>query len=215
MRETLRKWTVAAVTIALAASASGAAAQSGPTGSLSGRVIDQSQSAVPGVTVTATNVATNDTRVDVTDGEGVYRLAALTVGRYQLTFQVNGFKTLQRSGVLVEAAVPRTIDVQLELGGVTEQVTVSVDPPVLQNTTPTVARRLSSEEITSVPSSTRSFTHLLTATAGVSADLPPVGSNDTGAISPSVNGTKTSRACCPIPARSMRACRRLRRRSRK
>ena len=190
MRETLRKWTVAAVTIALAASASGAAAQSGPTGSLSGRVIDQSQSAVPGVTVTATNVATNDTRVDVTDGEGVYRLAALTVGRYQLTFQVNGFKTLQRSGVLVEAAVPRTIDVQLELGGVTEQVTVSVDPPVLQNTTPTVARRLSSEEITSVPSSTRSFTHLLTATAGVSADLPPVGSNDTGAISPSVNGTK-------------------------
>ena len=54
MRETLRKWTVAAVTIALAASASGAAAQSGPTGSLSGRVIDQSQSAVPGVTVTAT-----------------------------------------------------------------------------------------------------------------------------------------------------------------
>jgi hypothetical protein len=92
--------------------------------------------------------------------------------------------------VLVEAAVPRTIDIQLEVGGLTEQLTVTVDSPVLQNTTPTVARRLSSEEITSVPSSTRSFTHLLTATAGVSADLPPVGSNDTGAISPSVNGTK-------------------------
>ena len=41
-----------------------------------------------------------------------------------------------------------------------------------------------------MPSSTRNFTHLLTATAGVSADLSPVGSNDTGAISPSVNGTK-------------------------
>jgi hypothetical protein len=190
MRESLLKCSVAAVTIALLASASSAVAQSGPTGSLSGRVIDQSQSAVPGVTVTATNTATNDTRVDVTNSEGVYRLSALTVGTYQLTFQVNGFKTLQRGGVLVEAAVPRTIDVQLELGGITEQVTVSVDPPVLQNTTPTVSRRLSSEEITSVPSSTRSFTHLLTATAGVSADLPPVGSNDTGAISPSVNGTK-------------------------
>ena len=190
MREGLRKWTMAALTIALAATAFSAAAQSGPTGSLTGRVIDQSQSAVPGVTVTATNLATNDTRVEVTNGEGVYRLGALTVGTYQLTFHVNGFKTLQRSGVLVEAAVPRTIDVQLELGGISEQVTVNVDPPVLQNTTPTVSRRLSSEEITSVPSSTRSFTHLLTATAGVSADLPPVGSNDTGAISPSVNGTK-------------------------
>ena len=190
MRESLRKWTVAALTIALSATASSAAAQSGPTGSLTGRVSDQSQSAVPGVTVTAMNMATNDTRVDVTNGEGVYRLAALAVGTYQLTFQVNGFKTLQRGSVLVEAAVPRTINVQLELGGISEQVTVSVDPPVLQNTTPTVSRRLSSEEITSVPSSTRSFTHLLTATAGVSADLPPVGSNDTGAISPSVNGTK-------------------------
>ena len=140
MRESLRKWTMAALTIALAATAFSASAQSGPTGSLTGRVIDQSQSAVPGVTVTATNLATNDTRVDVTNGEGVYRLGALTVGAYRLTFQVEGFKTLQRSGVLVEAAVPRTIDVQLELGGISEQVTVSVDPPVLQNTTPTVAR---------------------------------------------------------------------------
>jgi len=74
MRESLRKWTVAALTIALTATASSAAAQSGPTGSLTGRVSDQSQSAVPGVTVTATNMSTNDTRVDVTNGEGVFGL---------------------------------------------------------------------------------------------------------------------------------------------
>jgi hypothetical protein len=153
-------------------------------------VVDPSQGAVPGVTVTAINTATNDSRTDVTNREGVYRLAALTVGTYQLTFQLEGFKSVRRGGVLVEAAVPRTIDVQLEVGGLTEQITVSVESPILQNTTPTVARRVSREEITSVPSSTRSFTHLLTATAGVSADLPPVASNDTGAISPSVNGTK-------------------------
>ena len=176
--------------VALVALTHPVAAQSGPTGSLSGRVIDQSQGAVPGVTVTALNTATNDVRTDVTNGDGLFRVAALPVGTYQLTFQLDGFKSVRRVGVLVEAAVPRTIDVQLEVGGLTEQVTVMSDSPVLQNTTPTVARRLSSEEITSVPSSTRSFTHLLTATAGVSADLPPVGSNDTGAISPSVNGTK-------------------------
>ena len=167
-----------------------AAAQSGPTGSINGRVVDPSQGAIPGVTVVATNLATNDSRTAVTNGHGVYQLAALAVGTYQLTFELDGFKSVQRGGVLVEAAVPRTIDVQLEVGGLTENVTVTADSPVLQKTTPTVARRLSSEEITSVPSSTRSFTHLLTATAGVSADLPPVGSNDTGAVSPSVNGTK-------------------------
>jgi hypothetical protein len=165
-------------------------AQSAPTGALNGRVVDPSDAAVPGVTVTATNVATNDRRTDVTNATGVYRLVALPVGTYAVTFQLNGFKTVQRNGVIVEAAVPRTVDAQMEVGGITEQVTVSSDSPVLQRSTPTVSRRLSSQEILAVPSSTRSFTHLLTATAGVSADLPPVGSNDTGAISPSVNGTK-------------------------
>jgi hypothetical protein len=178
-------WLLAALAVPFTA-----VAQSGPGGSLNGRVADPSLGAIPGVTVTAVNSATNDTRVDVTNSEGVYQLAGLTVGTYQLTFQLEGFKTLQRTAVVVEAAVPRTIDVQLEVGGLAEQITVVADSPVLQRSTPTVARRVSREEITSVPSSTRNFTHLLTATAGVSADIAPVGSNDTGAVSPSVNGTK-------------------------
>src|SRR5688572_476024 len=147
----------------------GMAAQSGPTGLLNGRAVDQSQGAIPGVTVTATHIGTNESRTAVTNSEGVYHLPALTVGTYELTFQLDGFRAVRRTGVLVEAAVPRTIDVQLEVGGLTEEISVTVENPVLQNTTPTVARRVSSEEITSVPSSTRSFTHLLTATAGVSA----------------------------------------------
>jgi hypothetical protein len=179
-----------ALVLAVLALARAAGAQSGPTGSLNGRVMDPSLGAVPGVTVSAVNLATNDIRTEVTNGEGVYRLTSLAVGSYQLTYQLDGFKTVRRTGVLVEAAVPRTIDVQLEVGGLAEQVNVVAESPVLQKTTPAVARRLSSDELTSIPSSSRNFTHLLTATAGVSADIPPVGSNDTGAISPSVNGTK-------------------------
>ena len=53
-------------------------------------------------------------------------------------------------------------------------------------------RRINAEELTQVPTSTRSFTHLLSAEAGVSADLPPVLINGTGNISPSVNGTRTT-----------------------
>jgi hypothetical protein len=181
---------MAAVALVLLAFTSGARAQSSPTGALNGRVVDQSRAVMPGVTVLVVNAATNESRTDVTNGQGLYGLAALPVGTYEITFQLEGFKVVKRTGVLVEAAVPRTIDVQLEIGGVAEQVTVRVDSPILQHTTPTVARRLSSDELSSVPSSTRNFTHLLAATAGVSADLPPVGSNDTGAISPSVNGTK-------------------------
>src|SRR5688500_15199383 len=165
-------------------------AQGGPTGTLNGRVLDQSRSAIPGAAVTAVNTATNESRASITNGEGFYAVPALPVGTYELTVQLDGFKTVRRQGVLVEASVPRTIDVTLEIGGLSEPINVVAESPVLQQTTPTVTRRLSAEEIVSIPSSTRNFTHLLTATAGVSADIPPVGSNDTGAISPSVNGTK-------------------------
>jgi hypothetical protein len=174
----------------LLASAPTAAAQGGPTGTLNGRVVDQSHAPMPGVTVTGINTATREARVATTNNEGFYSLASLPVGSYDVTFQLDGFKPVKQTGLLVEAAVPRRIDVTLALGGLSEEVTVIADSPVLQRTSPTVARRLSGTELTSVPSSTRNFTHLLTATAGVSADLPPVGSNDTGAISPSVNGTK-------------------------
>src|SRR5687767_13755618 len=168
----------------------GLALAQGPGGTLSGRVLDPSGGAMPGVTVTATRPANGDTRTAVTDMDGAYQIGALPIGSYTLTYQLDGFKTLTRTDILVEASVPRTINVTLEIGGISEVVRVEGGSRILNVTTPIVSRRLGGEEITAVPSSTRNFTHLLTATAGVSADLAPVGSNDTGAISPSVNGTK-------------------------
>jgi hypothetical protein len=143
-----------ALMLAITALASSVWAQSGPTGALNGRVVDQSRAAVPGVTVTATHTATNSVRTGVTNGEGLYTLPALPTGTYELTFSLDGFRPVRRQGVLVEAAVPRTIDVTLEVGGLSEQVTVQAESPVLQRTTPTVTRRLSSEELESIPSST-------------------------------------------------------------
>ena len=164
----------------------------GPSGSVTGQVLDQSGAAIPGVTVTATNPATTDTRATITGPEGLYHLPALPPGTYLLTYQLDGFKTMTRTGILVGAFVPRAVNVTLEIGGLSEVIRVEAGSPILNVSTPSVSRRLGSEEITSVPSSTRNFTHLLTATAGVSADLPPVGGNDTGSLSPSVNGTKTT-----------------------
>lgn len=188
VRRTLARCAVAAVAVAVLAA--GASAQSGPSGALNGRIVDQSRAAVPGAAVTAVNTATNESRTTISSEEGLYTIAGLPVGTYELVVELDGFKTVRRRGILVEAAVPRTVDVTMEVGGVSEQVVVVAESPILQNTTPTVTRRLSAAEIAAVPSSTRNFTHLLTATAGVSADLPPVGGNDTGAISPSVNGTR-------------------------
>ena len=184
MRAALTAW--AAISVLVCASLSA----QGTSGFLNGQVVDASGGAMPGVTVTAANPATGESRVTTTTAGGVYQLIALPIGTYTLTYQLDGFKTLTRTGIMVEASVTRAVNVILEVGGITEVVKVEGGSPILNVSTPTVARRLGGEEITAVPSSTRNFTHLLTATAGVSADLSPVGSNDTGAISPSVNGTK-------------------------
>jgi hypothetical protein len=167
-------------------------AQGSPTGAVNGQVVDETQGAAPGVTITARQVGTGETRVTLTNTDGFYSLVALPVGVYTLTFQLDGFKSHTREGVRVEAAVPVTVNASLSVGGVTDTVTVQAEAPVLQTSTAAVSRQLSTEELEAIPSSTRNFTHLLTATTGVSADLPPVGSNDTGSVSPSVNGTKTT-----------------------
>ena len=174
-------------------SAGWAGAQSS-SGALNGLVVDQSGGAVPGVTVTAVNPATGEARSATTNTSGAYQLPALPVGTYTLTYTLEGFKTTTRTGVLVEAAVPRSVNITLEVGGLSEVVKVEGSSPILNVSTPTVTRRLGGDEITAVPSSTRNFTHLLTATAGVSADLVPVGSNDTGAISPSVKMRRMNRS---------------------
>jgi outer membrane receptor protein involved in Fe transport len=167
-------------------------AQGSPTGVLNGTVVDESRAATPGVTVTARHTQTGDTRLAVTNSDGFYSIVALPIGSYALTFQLDGFKTHTQEGVRVEAAVPLTINATLSVGGLTDNVTVQADTPVIQVSTAAVSRQLGTEELQTIPSSTRNFTHLLTATSGVSADLPPVGGNDTGSVSPSVNGTKTT-----------------------
>lgn len=186
------RWGMAVATVAMMAVAQPVWGQSSVTGSLTGTVADPSGGVLPGVNVTARATGTGISRLVVTGSEGEWTISALPVGIYELTFELDGFKKLVRSDVIVEAAVPRALNASLEVGAISEQVTVSADAPLLTATTATNFRRLAAEELTRVPTSTRSFTHLLSAEAGVSADLPPALTNGTGNISPSVNGTRTT-----------------------
>jgi hypothetical protein len=106
--------------------------------------------------------------------------------------EATGFKRVVAEKVEVEAAVPRTLDTQLETGTVEEVVNVVAGTELVQRETATTFRQLNSVELQEVPSSTRSFTHLLSAEAGISADLPPVLTNSNGNMSPSVNGLRTT-----------------------
>jgi hypothetical protein len=169
-----------------------AQAQGSPAGTLTGVVMDPSGAVLPGVTVTARGVQTGLTQQSITGGEGAWRIPGLPAGPYEVSFELDGFKKLVRDGITVEAATVRSLSVTLQVGGLAETIQVSSDAALLDVTTATTARSLSRVELEAVPTSTGSFTHLLSSEAGVSADLPPVLINGTGNISPSVNGTRTT-----------------------
>jgi hypothetical protein len=180
------------VLVVILAAPARARAQGSPAGTLSGTVSDSSGGVLPGVTIIARGVQTGLTQQTISGGAGDWRLPGLPVGTYEVSFELDGFKKLVRTGVTVEAAVIRSVQVTLEVGGLSETIHVSGDAALLNVTTPTTSRSLSGAELEVIPTSTGSFTHLLSSEAGVSADLPPVLINGTGNISPSVNGTRTT-----------------------
>ena len=167
-------------------------AQTGPTGALSGVVTDPSGKVVPGAEITIASGQTGVARRAKSNPEGHWDVRFLPVGKYQVEIEAPGFQKLVHPGVAVEAAVVSTLPAQLQVGSVTEAVTVFGEVPLVNPNAATTSRQIDTRELLQVPTSTRSFTHLLSAEVGVSADLPPVLVNGTGNISPSVNGLRTT-----------------------
>ncbi len=162
------------------------------TGGLTGTVKDQNDAVVQGASITVKNASTNLRRNTTTNGDGRWSVSLLPVGTYSVSYEKEGFKKSVSQGTLVEASVTRTVDVVLAVGTTDVFVDVTSEQPLVQSESATVSRQITGEQITRVPTSTRSFTGLLSSEAGVSSELSPVGVNGNGNISPSVNGTRTT-----------------------
>jgi hypothetical protein len=99
---------------------------------VAGTVKDQQGGVMPGVTVTATNQATNQAEVTVTDDSGFYILNQLQPGQYTISAELQGFKKSSRTGVQLDAAGSITMDLTLETGDLSEEVTVTAEAALLQ-----------------------------------------------------------------------------------
>lgn len=164
----------------------------GNVGTLTGVVKDPNGANLPGVSVVVRNVGTGATRTSVTGDDGHWTMPGLPVGTYEVSYESTGFKKLVRDRVEVEASVPRSLEDKLEVGEIGAVINITEGAALITPETSAVARQLSSEQLVQVPTSTRSFTQLLSAEAGVSSDLSPVLTNGNGNQSPSVNGTRTT-----------------------
>jgi hypothetical protein len=150
MGHVLRLASALTVAVALGAVPSTAAAQA-VSGTLLGNITDSSGAAVPGATITATEVETSISRTAVSNESGHYIFSSLVNGRYTVTAELQGFKKVVRQNVKVDVNTTVRIDMPLEVGAVTEAVTVAVETPVLQTDRTDTGRLLESKLITDMP----------------------------------------------------------------
>ena len=135
-------------------------------GSIEGTVSDAQGLAVPGATVTLAGEALIAPQVAVTLVDGSYRFRALGRGSYDLTFELPGFRSLVRAGVIVEGGRVIRIDAVLELAAVAETVTVTGAAPVVDIRTTALVNDFGAAELQEVPSATDVWA-VLGQTAGV------------------------------------------------
>ncbi|MBI3698298.1 MAG: TonB-dependent receptor [Acidobacteria bacterium] len=141
------------------------------TASIRGVVTDPTQSAVPNAQVVATETRRNILQRATTDAAGRYVLTNLPPGEYTLTAEASGFKKYTRESFPVQVNQDVTIDVALQVGEVTESVSVSAEAPLLESSTSSVGKVVENREIVNLPLNTRNPYQLVFLTPGVSGSV--------------------------------------------
>ena len=154
-------------------------AQENTTGSLSGRLVDGQNLAVPGATVTA--AGPQGTRTTVTDADGRFTLPFLTPGVYVVRGELTGFKAVEHRDVTVSLGQRVELNFTLEVGGLTETVLVEGASSVINTNSTTVGGVLDSASLVHLPVG-RLLTEILYLVPGVSD------SSGVGRANPSISG---------------------------
>lgn len=142
------------------------------TATLVGTVSDKTGSLMPNVTVRATNVATSTSRETVSDSSGNYTIPFLPAGEYDITATAKGFKSQKLNGMTLQVQATVRADFQMQVGEVTESVTVEATGAILQTENATVGSVIDSKKIADLPLNGRNFVQLAQLIPGVQAGTP-------------------------------------------
>jgi hypothetical protein len=161
---------------------------------LAGSVTDPSGAVVPNATVTVHNNETNtDVRTLTTDGSGNFTVTNLAAGNYTVVVKSPGFSTYTANNVILNVAQKRPMEVRLQPGQVTENITVSETATPIQTTSAAQAGTVTGTQIRELQLNNRNFEQLVTLQPGVVSGLPDVvnfGISNTSTVV--VNGARAS-----------------------
>ena len=155
--------------IAALLSAGTALAQVTPEGRITGKVVDNQGSPLPGVAVEATSPKLVGKASAITDLNGTFRLMALPSGTYDITFSLTGFKTLIRKDIYLQFSQTLILNVALEQAALDEQVTVVGQSPMIDVKSTTKGQVMTKETFLSLPRG-RAFDSLVSTIPGVTND---------------------------------------------
>ena len=144
-----------------------ALSQQSASSGLVGQVTDSSQAAIPGATVTVTNVGTNAQRTTVTDGEGRFSVPALPPAAYHIKVELQGFRTAELPNFVLRQGETARPTITLGVATVTESVTVTGEAPLLQTQSASVGQVINEKQIEDLPLNGRTVLSLASLSAGV------------------------------------------------
>jgi len=161
-------------------------------GQITGLVSDASGAAIPGTHVDVINESTAVVRSTTTNIQGNYMVTSLIPGTYKIAASKAGFKAASRTGVNLDVSQVVRIDVVLEVGQISEQITVSAAGPLLQTETASVGAVIAESGVVDLPLNGRNYLQLATLVPGATAAA--LGSNSSGVPVSSIqlNGMRQS-----------------------
>lgn len=149
---------------------------------LTGTVKDQSGAVVPGAKLSVTNLSTHTSYSGVSNDEGIYRFPSLPPAEYRASCAVPGFKTFEQNRITLQVAQVLQLNITLQAGEMSEQISVTAAPPPLETESATLGQVVTTRSVQNLPLNIRDPMALVALTPGVilGSNFGNGGGNDVG-----------------------------------
>jgi hypothetical protein len=167
---------LAALVLVLGASSAWAQSQ---TGDIFGKVTDSSGAVLPGATVTLTGPSLLQPQTATTSETGSFQFPRVEVGTYNVKFELSGFKTVVKEGIIVTVGFSANVSTQLGVSAVQETVTVTGESPIIDTRNTGTKQTFTLDQLQNIPSARDPWV-ILQQTAGIAMDRENIGGNMSG-----------------------------------